>query len=190
MKRIALAYCATLALTAMPVLAQETCHDVTEGVEYCTDAEQRRGFISQAIYPDLFGVFTLSDDPLISTNVVVMPLDRTLIDSNDMVDMIFEQYRRGTPHFSNVGNLQVRGSTIDGRASIQVDFMALSKDNNPRGGYIVEALPGADAVLLIYTVQERHAKEADGRPGPKVEAITDEMRAAHAAAMQDYRIGL
>ena len=169
--------------------AQPACETITDGIEYCTEADRSRGFISAVIYPDHVATYRLSRNPLISSHIVVMPLDRTLTGASDVVDMVFDQLSRGTPPFNEVIDIQTRNGLIDGRDTIQVEFRGLSRHGDPRGAYVVEALPGSEAVLLIYTGQERAAKEEDGRPGPAIKAVTQELREAHNAALADYRIG-
>ena len=42
---------------------------------------------------------------------------------------------------------------------------------------------------MVFPVQETLAKGNEGRPGANVTEVTQDHRAAHAAALQDYRIG-
>ncbi|MEP1588278.1 MAG: hypothetical protein ABJR46_19290 [Tateyamaria sp.] len=172
-----------------PLHAQAVCETITDGVEYCTEAKRRHGGISSVIYADHVATYRLQRDPLVSSNIVVMPIDRTLRSANDLLDMVFDQFNRGTPPFVAVDDIETRNSSIDGRETFQVDFVGIDRNGAPLGAYIVDALPGADTVLMVFTVQETLAKESGGRPSVKVTAVTQDHRAAHAAALQDYRIG-
>ncbi|MEO9896721.1 MAG: hypothetical protein ABJD13_02355 [Paracoccaceae bacterium] len=172
-----------------PAHAQVACETITDGIEYCTEAKRRHGGISSVIYADHVATYRLQRNPLVSSNIVVMPLDRTLTSANDLLEMVFDQFRRGTPPFLSVGDIATRNNLIDGRETLQVDFVGIDRNGDPLGAYIVDALPGKEAVLMVFTVQESLAKESDGRPGPKVTEVTQDHRAAHAAALQDYRIG-
>ena len=185
-----LALIAALALWPFtPLHAQAACETITDGVEYCTEAKRRQGGISSVIYADHVATYSLQPDPLVSSNIIVMPLDRTLNSADDLLDMVFDQFNRGTPPFVAVDDIETRNGLIDGRETLQVDFIGIDKDGNPRGSYIVSVLPGAEAVLMVFTVQERLAKESNGRPGATVTEVTQDHRTAHAAALNDYRIG-
>ena len=184
------AFIAALALDpGTPAHAQAACETITDGIEYCTEAKRRNGGVSSAIYADHVATYRLQRDPLVSSNIIVMPLDRTLASANDLLDMVFDQFRRGTPPFVSVADIETRNGLIDGRETLQVDFVGTDRDGDPLGAYIVDALPGTEAVLMVFSVQETLAKGSDGRPGPKVTEVTQGHRAAHAAALQDYRIG-
>ncbi len=187
--RILALFAALVLWPITPAHAQTSCETITDGIEYCTEAKRRQGGISSTIYADHVATFTLQRDPLVSSNIVVMPLDRTLTSSNDVLDMIFDQFRRGTPPFVQVADLELRNNNIDGRETLQVDFLGVDRDGGPLGAYIVDALPGTDAIFMVFTVQERLARASNGAPGGKVTKVTQEHRTAHAAALADYRIG-
>lgn len=172
-----------------PAFAQPKCETITDGVEFCSDAHRRNPGFGAAQYPDHVASYRLQRGPLVSANIIVMPLDRTLTSGSDIVQMIFDQISRGTPAFTRYVDLQTRAGSIDGRPTVQIDFGARDDRDRLRGAFIIDALPGQDAVLMFFTKQEGEARQSNGRPGATIGAVTDIHRAVHAAALADFRIG-
>lgn len=176
-----------LMLSPLALAAEETCDRIMEDVSYCSDV-RRGGFgISSAIYPDIVLNAVVSQDPLITSKIVVMPQDRTLNSWNEVVDMLVDQiFYRGTTPYDALVDMTASNSRIEDTVTINVEFTVTARDS-ARGAFVVEAWPQGDAVVIIYTLQEREKKLASGQPGPKVTQVTADLRAGHAKSLESIR---
>ncbi|MEM7722284.1 MAG: hypothetical protein AAF376_07905 [Pseudomonadota bacterium] len=161
------AVAAVLAL-AVPAASETPCHDLVEGVQYCSDARVGPTFISEVIYPDILFNFIVQADPQVTSKVIAMPIDRAITSWADVQDMVFDQVMfRGSARFHSIGNMSGSPSFIDGENSARLEYIGYNANDGIMAVSVVDATPLVNHVLIIITSSER------------LDQVTPDLRALH-----------
>ncbi|WP_299657882.1 hypothetical protein [uncultured Tateyamaria sp.] len=166
----------------LPVTAWAECKPIVVDIAYCSDLRERNAFVTRAAMPDLVTTYVLQDEPLVSSHIALMPIDRQLASWDDVFDMMtFQIMGKGTPRFYALSDI-VRGPGKIGDAdTMRTEMLGRHKDDGVMAALVVEALPLNDHVLLVYTLQEKRSKFE------RVDAVEQPLRDLHTAALTQFK---
>jgi len=168
---------AAICFALMPLAAVgETCRPIVDQIHYCTDMKERNAFVTRAAMPDLVTSYHLQSDPLVTSHIALMPIDRELKSWDDVFDMVtFQIMGKATARFASISDI-VRGPGKVGNAdTMRVEMLGRHRDGRVMAAVVVEAIPRKDDVLIIYTVQER------------LDGMDDNLIALHVASLTNLK---
>ncbi|WP_299547423.1 hypothetical protein [uncultured Tateyamaria sp.] len=174
---------ACLALAALlPVAAIADCKPIVADITYCSDLRERNAFATRAAMPDLVTTFVLQDDPLVSSHIAVMPIDRDIASWDDVFDMVtFQIMGKGTARFHELSDFVSGPGKIVGADTMRTEMLGRHKDGDVMAAIMVDALPLQNNVLLVYTVQEKRSKSE------RVEVVEQPLRDLHIGSLAQFR---